>query len=77
VSVALKPLNSDQRAWQYKILFSTYMAYAGFYLVRKAFGSAKPLMLEEGSGYDFGLHGVSYISALPSPSTSSSVSLIP
>ena len=61
MSVALKPLNSDQRAWQYKVLFSTYMAYAGFYLVRKAFGSAKPLMLEEGSGYDFGLHGVSYI----------------
>ena len=61
MSVTLKPLTKEHNFWRFKVLFATYMAYAGFYLVRKVFGSAKPLMLEEGSGYDFGLHGVSYI----------------
>ncbi len=61
MSEVLKPLSRDQRAWQFKILFSTYMAYAGFYLVRKVFGSAKPMLMEAGGGYDFSEYGVSYI----------------
>ena len=61
MSVALKPLNRDQHIWRLKILFSTYMAYAGFYLVRKVFGSAKPLLMDPEGDYGFSVHGVAYI----------------
>jgi MFS transporter, OPA family, glycerol-3-phosphate transporter len=61
VSAEMKPLTRDQHFWRFKILFSTYFAYAGFYLVRKVFGSAKPLMLQEEGGYGFSEYDVSYI----------------
>ncbi|MBX3177515.1 MAG: MFS transporter [Candidatus Hydrogenedentes bacterium] len=61
MSVALKPLNRDQHIWRIKILLSTYLAYAGFYLVRKVFGSAKPVLMDAGGDYGFSVHGVAYI----------------
>jgi MFS transporter, OPA family, glycerol-3-phosphate transporter len=61
VSAALPPLTRDQRVWQFKILFSTYLAYAGFYLVRKVFGSAKPVLTDPEGAYGFTLHDVAYI----------------
>ncbi len=61
MSTAMKPLSPEQNVWRYKILFSTYLAYAGFYLVRKVFGSAKPLLLDPEGDYAFDVHGVAYI----------------
>jgi len=61
LSATLKPLSREQNVWRVKILISTYFAYAGFYLVRKVFGSAKPLLMEEGGDYGFDVHGVAYI----------------
>lgn len=37
------------------------MAYAGFYFVRKVFGSAKPLLMDPDGDYGFDVHGVAYI----------------
>ncbi len=34
-------LNHDQRIWRWKILFSTYIAYGGYYLTRKVFTICK------------------------------------
>ena len=61
MSAAVKPLSSEQNLWRIKILFSTYLAYAGFYLVRKVFGSAKPLLMDPDGDYGFSVHGVAYI----------------
>lgn len=35
------PLSDEQRVWRWKVLISTYFAYAGFYLVRKVFSLCK------------------------------------
>lgn len=61
MSAELQPLNRDQHIWRVKILVSTYMAYAGFYLVRKVFGSAKPLLIDPHGDYAFSVHDVAYI----------------
>lgn len=34
-------LTREQRAWQLRVLFATYMGYAGYYLTRKVFGVVK------------------------------------
>ena len=51
-------LTRDQRAWRWRILISTYFAYAGFYLVRKVFTICKTTLAEE---YGFGFDGVANI----------------
>ena len=61
MSVTLKPLSRQQHFWRAKILISTYFAYAGFYLVRKVFGSAKPVLMEAEGDYGFSVHDVAYI----------------
>ncbi len=61
MSADMQPLSRDQHIWRIKILFSTYMAYAGFYLVRKVFGSAKPLLIDPNGDYAFSVHDVAYI----------------
>ncbi|MCF6286730.1 MAG: MFS transporter [Candidatus Hydrogenedentes bacterium] len=61
MSTPMKPLSRSQNFWRFKILFSTYFAYAGFYLVRKVFGSAKPVLLDAEGDYGFGVHDVAYI----------------
>jgi len=40
-------LTRDQRVWQMKILFSTFVAYAGYYLVRKGWSSVKAPVQDE------------------------------
>jgi MFS transporter, OPA family, glycerol-3-phosphate transporter len=48
-----RPLNFDQRMWRWKVLTSTYFAYAAFYLVRKVFPLCKTTLNNEyGIGYD-------------------------
>lgn len=61
MSAELQPLNRDQHIWRLKVLTSTYFAYAGFYLVRKVFGSAKPLLIAADGDYRFSVHDVAYI----------------
>lgn len=61
MSAELQPLNRDQHIWRLKVLTSTYFAYAGFYLVRKVFGSAKPLLIAADGDYKFSVHDVAYI----------------
>jgi sugar phosphate permease len=53
-----RPLNSDQRAWRWKVLTSTYLAYAAFYLVRKVFPLCKTTLAED---YGIGFDGVANI----------------
>ncbi|MEZ6072440.1 MAG: MFS transporter [Pirellulales bacterium] len=45
-----RPLSDDQRLWRGRVLLSTYLAYAGFYLVRKVFTICKTTLVE-----DFGI----------------------
>ena len=48
-----RPLSGDQRTWRWKVLISTYFAYAGFYLVRKVFPLCKTtLAIDYGIGFD-------------------------
>jgi sugar phosphate permease len=57
------PLSREQRAWQGKILVATFMAYAGYYLVRKVFSICKSTLakpIEEG-GYGMGYEDVANI----------------
>ena len=51
-------LTPDQRIWRWRILISTYFAYAGFYLVRKVFTICKTTLANE---YGFGFDGVANI----------------
>ncbi len=51
-------LTPDQRIWRWRILVSTYFAYAGFYLVRKVFAICKTTLADE---YGFGFDGVANI----------------
>lgn len=56
-------LSDEQRAWRWRILISTYFAYAGFYLVRKVFTICKSTIakpVEEG-GYGLGYESVADI----------------
>ncbi len=41
-----RPLTLDQRVWRWKVLTSTYFAYAGFYLVRKVFSLCKTTVVD-------------------------------
>lgn len=53
----------EQRAWRWRVLTSTFLAYAAFYLVRKTFTICKSTLaapIEEG-GYGFGFDGVATI----------------
>ena len=53
-----RPLNLDQRIWRWKVLASTYFAYAGFYLVRKVFPLCKTTLERD---YGIGFDGVANI----------------
>ncbi len=58
-----RPLSWRHHVWRFKILFSTYFAYAGFYLVRKVYTICKTTLaapVEEG-GYGIGFTGVANI----------------
>lgn len=57
-SVEDRPLSRDQVRWRWRILISTYFAYAGFYLVRKVFALCKTTLAEE---YGIGFDGVANI----------------
>ena len=57
-SIEDQPLNFDQRVWRWKVLTSTYFAYAGFYLVRKVFPLCKTTLADE---YGIGFDGVANI----------------
>ena len=47
------PFTRDHQVWRWKILASTYVAYAGFYLCRKVYTLAKPVIKEDlGLTYD-------------------------
>ena len=43
----LQELSPQQRAWRWRILISTYFAYAGYYLTRKAFTICKTSLAAE------------------------------
>jgi sugar phosphate permease len=63
MSVEERPLTLDQQLWRFKVLISTYFAYAGFYLVRKVFTICKTTLaspVEEG-GYGMGFNAVANI----------------
>lgn len=47
-----RPLGIDQRLWRWKVLISTYFAYAGFYLVRKVFSLCKTTLAKD-YGFDY------------------------
>lgn len=53
-----RSLSREQRLWRWRILISTYFAYAGFYLVRKVFTLCKTTLAEE---YGIGFDGVANI----------------
>lgn len=56
-------LSREQQVWRIKILVSTYLGYAGFYLVRKVFTICKSTLaapVEEG-GYGMGFEAVANI----------------
>jgi sugar phosphate permease len=57
-SLEERPLSRDQHLWRWKILISTYLAYAGFYLVRKVFTLCKTTLQNE---YGIGLDQSAYI----------------
>ncbi len=40
-------LTGQHRHWRWQILLSTYLAYAGFYLCRKVYSIAKPVIMED------------------------------
>ena len=44
---ATEPLSRDQVSWRWRILISTYFAYAGFYLTRKVFTICKTPLAKE------------------------------
>jgi len=47
------PLSHEQRRWRFRVLISTYFAYAGYYLVRRVFTISKTtLAMEYGIGFD-------------------------
>ncbi|MEK7795029.1 MAG: MFS transporter [Candidatus Hydrogenedentota bacterium] len=63
MSASLTPLSPEQRMWRWKVLISTYFAYAGFYLVRKVFTICKSTLakpIEEG-GFGMGFDQVANI----------------
>ena len=53
-----RPLNRDQRLWRWRILTSTYFAYAGYYLCRKVFSICKTTLADE---FDVGLDSIAHI----------------
>lgn len=55
---ALEPLSREQRAWRWRILASTYLAYAGYYLCRKVFTISKTSLAGE---FDVGLDAIAHI----------------
>ncbi|MBI2425977.1 MAG: MFS transporter [Candidatus Hydrogenedentes bacterium] len=61
----LAPLDPEQRAWRWRILISTYFAYAGFYLVRKVFNICKSTLQKsvEDGGYGMSYTDVADIGA--------------
>ncbi len=51
-SIEDRPLSVDQQLWRWKVLISTYFAYAGFYLVRKVFSLCKTTLAKD-YGFDY------------------------
>lgn len=56
-------LSPQHRAWRWRILIATYVAYAGFYLVRKVFSICKSTLAApvEDGGYGMGFDAVANI----------------
>lgn len=54
----LEPLSTDQMKWRWRILLSTYCAYAGFYLTRKVFTICKAPLAQE---FHVGLDQIAHI----------------
>jgi len=52
------PLSREQRLWQWRILVSTYFAYAGYYLCRKVFSIAKTSLAGE---FHVGLDAIAHV----------------
>lgn len=46
-SIESVPLTLEQKSWRWRILFSTYFAYAGYYLCRKVFTICKTTLAGE------------------------------
>lgn len=55
VSLRLTP---EQRAWQWRILISTYFAYAGYYLCRKVFSLCKTTLNDE---FGWGMDSIAHL----------------
>lgn len=51
-------LSHEQKMWRWRILFSTYFAYAGYYLCRKVFSICKTTLAKE---FDVGLPVIAHI----------------
>lgn len=47
MNAGAEPLSRDQVSWRWRILISTYFAYAGFYLTRKVFTICKAPLAKE------------------------------
>lgn len=52
------PLSHEQRAWQWRILISTYLAYGGYYLCRKTFSICKKDLASE---FQVSIEDIAYI----------------
>jgi len=53
-----QPLSRDQRMWRWRVLISTYFAYAGYYLCRKVFSLCKTTL---GGEFNVGLDAIAHI----------------
>ena len=51
-------LSRDHRVWRWRILISTYLAYAGYYLTRKVFTICKTTLAAE---FAVGLDRIAHI----------------
>jgi sugar phosphate permease len=56
-----KPLSREQHIWRMKILFATYIGYAGYYLTRKVFGIVKTSISDPETGIGIELHHTAHI----------------
>ena len=52
------PLSHEQNVWRWRILISTYMGYAGYYMTRKAFTIAKTTFADQ---FDWEMRDVAHI----------------
>ncbi len=63
MAIELKPLGPEYRAWRWKILTSTYVAYIGYYMTRKIFTICKTSIAND-LGWELGDTAYIYASLL-------------